>query len=399
MTQMKKFANTRFGDIAYTERGQGPAALFVHGVFMNSHLWRHVIDRVADLRRCIAIDLMAHGATRIKPEQDVSFTAQAAMLEEFCAALGLEQVDLVANDSGGGIAQIFAAQHPNRIRSLTLTNCDVHDNWPPPAFARTREAVMAGRLPEIGKQLLGNIDFARNAFAMGYEHPERLTPEDFKAYVGPLFESTEAMRNFERWFTTSHDNSQTTAIEPELRRLAAPTLIVWGTDDVFFPLKWAYWLKDTIPGARKVIELAGARLFFPDERPDELATALREHWTAPAGGDLAELAHLNAEYIRSVQESDVARFEQMLAPDFYCSNPDGSLVDRAAFLKQTAVPVKIRGLKAEDVQIRRMGDFAIIHARATYTLADGRAGGGRYTDCWARRDGRWLAVSAHVTRL
>ena len=78
--------------------------------------------------------------------------------------------------------------------------------------------------------------------------------------------------------------------------------------------------------------------------------------------------------------------------------PDGSLVDRQAFLKQTAVPIRISNLQAHDVQVRIMGDFAIIHARTTYTLPDGRAGQGRYTDVWARRNGRWLAVSAHVTR-
>lgn len=110
------------------------------------------------------------------------------------------------------------------------------------------------------------------------------------------------------------------------------------------------------------------------------------------------LADLNGDYIRSVQTSDGARFEQILADDFYCSNPDGSLVDRAAFLKQTAQPVTISDLAAHDVRIRLMGDFAIIHARTTYTLPGGRPGAGRYTDVWARQNGRWLAVSAHVTR-
>ena len=114
--------------------------------------------------------------------------------------------------------------------------------------------------------------------------------------------------------------------------------------------------------------------------------------------DLAELTSLNRDYIDSVQHSDVKRFDEILAADFYCSNPDKSLVDRAGFLKQTAVPVTIRNLEAYDVNIRLMGDFAIIHAATRYTTADGQQGSGRYTDCWARRDGRWLAVSAHVSR-
>ena len=114
--------------------------------------------------------------------------------------------------------------------------------------------------------------------------------------------------------------------------------------------------------------------------------------------DLDTLRDLNRDYIRSVQTSDVRRFDEILAEDFLCSNPDGSLVDRAGFLVQTARPVTITNLEARDVRIRILGDVAIIHARTTYTLPDGREGAGRYTDVWARRDGRWLAVSAHVTR-
>ena len=114
--------------------------------------------------------------------------------------------------------------------------------------------------------------------------------------------------------------------------------------------------------------------------------------------DLETLEKLNRDYIDSVQTSNVRRFEEILADDFLCSNPDGSLVDRAAFLAQTARPVTISNLQAVDVNIRLMGDFAIIHARTTYTLPDGRATAGRYTDVWARRGGRWLCVSAHVTR-
>ena len=120
--------------------------------------------------------------------------------------------------------------------------------------------------------------------------------------------------------------------------------------------------------------------------------------TTTSVSDLDELLDLNRDYIRSVQHSDVSRFDEILAPDFMCSNPDGSFVDRERFLEQTAKPVAIADLEAHDVQIRILGDVAIVHARTAYTQPDGQAGAGRYTDVWARRDGRWLAVSAHVTR-
>jgi ketosteroid isomerase-like protein len=114
--------------------------------------------------------------------------------------------------------------------------------------------------------------------------------------------------------------------------------------------------------------------------------------------DIAELTALNRDYINSVQNCDVKRFDEILAEEFYCSNPDKTLVDRAGFLKQTAIPVTIRNLEAHDVKIRLMGDFAIIHAETRYLTADGKPASGRYTDVWARQNGRWLAVSAHVSR-
>jgi ketosteroid isomerase-like protein len=114
--------------------------------------------------------------------------------------------------------------------------------------------------------------------------------------------------------------------------------------------------------------------------------------------DLDALTVLNSDYIHSVQNSDVQRFDEILAEDFLCSNPDGSLVDKNQFLAQTALPVTISGLSVQDVRVRILGDVAIIHARTSYITADGEQRNGRYTDVWARRDGKWLAVSAHVTR-
>ena len=120
--------------------------------------------------------------------------------------------------------------------------------------------------------------------------------------------------------------------------------------------------------------------------------------TITPDADHETLLRLNRDYITAVQNGDVQRFEQILAADFRCSNPDGSLLNRAGFLAQMAKPVTISGLVALDVEIRFFGDTAIIHARTSYTLADGSAGQGRYTDMWIKQTGTWLCVSAHVTR-
>ena len=126
-----------------------------------------------------------------------------------------------------------------------------------------------------------------------------------------------------------------------------------------------------------------------------MTTATANHAT---GGDLEILTALNDDYIASVQNGDVRRFDEILAEDFLCSNPDGSLVERTQFLAQTARPVTISGLAIDDVRISILGDIAIIHARTSYRTADGTQRNGRYTDVWAKRGGKWLAVSAHVTR-
>jgi pimeloyl-ACP methyl ester carboxylesterase len=124
----RRFVNTPSGRISYVERGDGPAALFVHGALLNGYLWRHQLAGLEDVRGCIALDLLAHGHTEIEANQDVSSTANATMLAQFLDALKIDTVDLVGNDGGGGIALIFAANHPDRVRTLTLTDCDVHDN-------------------------------------------------------------------------------------------------------------------------------------------------------------------------------------------------------------------------------------------------------------------------------
>lgn len=114
--------------------------------------------------------------------------------------------------------------------------------------------------------------------------------------------------------------------------------------------------------------------------------------------DLATLRELNLGYVRSVQASDVGWFDEYLADDFLCTSSDGSLLDRSAFLEHTAHPVTIANLAAHDVNVRLLGDIAIIHARTTFAGPDGRPGTSRYTDVWERRDGRWFAIAAQVTR-
>jgi pimeloyl-ACP methyl ester carboxylesterase len=272
---------TPSGNINYVEHGSGPVALFVHGVLLNGYLWRHQLAQLGDVRRCIAVDLLAHGNTEISGTQDVSVTANAHMLAQFLDALKIDQVDLVGNDSGGGICQIFAALYPKRVRSLTLTNCDAHDNWPPEAFKPFVAMVAAGGLPETLNALLADKSVYRSPQALGpaYERPDAVADDTIETYLRPLTRSAQRTRDVER-FVNAFDCRHTLEIEGQLALVQAPTLIAWGTDDIYFDLKWSHWLEKAIPGTKRRVELKSARLFFPEERSAEFNKELKAHWAA-----------------------------------------------------------------------------------------------------------------------
>ncbi len=276
------FIETAFGRISYKQAGNsGPVALFVHGVIVNSHLWRHQLPELADIRRCIAVDLMGHGATQIAQGQPLplSFEAQAEMLLAFIDALGIEQLDLVANDSGTGIAQIFAVRNPHRLRSLVLSNGDVHDNWPPKEFSGFLDMVADGGLPQTLQKMLDDKAVFRGADGMegAYEDSSLVSDETVEAYIRPHLSSVQRTSDLVR-FILSFDNTQTVRIEPLLRGLNIPTLIVWGTGDIFFSKQWSDFLADRLAGVVSQVEIANGRLLFPEERADELNQALRSFW-------------------------------------------------------------------------------------------------------------------------
>ena len=271
---------TRSGEISYLDIGTGPVALFVHGIATNAYLWRHVIGALMTQRRCIALDLPLHGRSPVTDEQDLSLAALAAGLQDFCVELGLTGIDLVANDTGGALAQIFAARHPQRLATLTLTNCDTAGNLPPDDFKPMIELAAAGNLAPAAVAMLGDLDAAAQiSFGSGYEHVDRADRDVIRSYLEPCFGTMERARQFERLLVRL-DAGDLEAVTPQLREVTVPTLVVWGTGDTFFDVSWAYWLRDTIPGTTQVVTVDGARLFFPEERPMDLVPHLEQHWAA-----------------------------------------------------------------------------------------------------------------------
>jgi pimeloyl-ACP methyl ester carboxylesterase len=273
--------DTRSGPASYIDTGSpGRVVLFVHGLGTSSYLWRHVIDQLDGQRRCVAVDLPLHGQTPAAADQDFSLPGFARFLAEFCEGLQLTDIDLVANDTGGAISQVFAAGHPELLHTLTLTNCEAHNNVPPKALLPAVLLARMGLAARVLPWLVRDIRRGRQRFyGLGYQDIANLPEDIARAWLEPQFATAELARQNQRIMTSLHARDLL-AIEPALAGLQVPTLIVWGTGDIFFRRKWAYWLRDTIPGATEVVELAGARLFFPDERATEFTAALRRHWDA-----------------------------------------------------------------------------------------------------------------------
>jgi pimeloyl-ACP methyl ester carboxylesterase len=281
----QKTVRTPFGEFAYVDVGTGDPAIFVHGLFVSSYLWRDVVEQLADDRRCIAYDLPAHGQTRVGRDQDLSLGANADMLAAFCDALGLDTVDVVANDTGGAIAQVFAVDNVDRVRTLTLTNCEARDVLPSPnEFAQLiATAAAKGELAPTAMRTLVDHDMARSDIGLGagLQYPERLSADDIRGYVEGHYASLDNAREVERFFLALH-RDQLIAIQPRLRRFAKPTLVVWGTGDPLFEIELAHWLRDTIPGCHEVVEVPGGKLFWPGERAEELVQPVRRLWHATA---------------------------------------------------------------------------------------------------------------------
>jgi pimeloyl-ACP methyl ester carboxylesterase len=287
VSEMERFdkhrsqVRTRSGPASYVDTGgPGRPVLFVHGIGSSSYLWRNVIGELEGQRRCVAVDLPSHGSTPAAADQDFSLPGLARFVADCCEALELADIDLVANDTGGAVSQVFAAGNAGRLHTLTLTNCEAHDNMPPRLLLPAVLLARLGLYAPLARRLARDIPRTSKRMFRGVYQDAASMPEDVvHAWVEAQIGTPQAARQSQRLLTSLHARDLLAA-EPALRRLQVPTLIVWGTGDRFFHRRWAYWLRDTIPGATEVIELAGARLFFPDERAAEFTAALRRHWEA-----------------------------------------------------------------------------------------------------------------------
>ncbi len=277
----RRFAQTPFGRIAYVERGTGEAALFLHGFPLNSFQWRGALDRLSAHRRCLAPDFLALGYTQVADGQSVAPNAQVAMLVALLDTLSLSTVDLVANDSGGAVAQLFVTRYPERVRTLLLTNCDTENDSPPPALLPVIEMSRTGIFADqrLAPWLADKV-LARSAEGIGgmcYADPSHPTDEAIECYFAPLLSSPQRKAQLHA-FALALERNPLKDIEPALKRCAAPVRIVWGTGDTIFSPASPDYLDQTFPHSRGIRRVAGAKLFFPEELPDIIAEEARRLW-------------------------------------------------------------------------------------------------------------------------
>ena len=276
----RKFTQTQNARVAYIERGEGPeAALLLHGFPLCGYQWRDVIDDLASMRRCIAPDLLGLGYTEPAGGADISFAGQARMLAALLDALKIDRVDIVGNDTGAGISQVFAATYPERVRSLTLTNCEVHDLWPTPMLEPVFAALAAGTVGQaLAAMAAANTEVAQAQFAATYENPATLDAEACSIYFAPLAapQRGELLRGFG---DALKNRDQMIALAPRLRALKGPAQVIWGEADTAFDTAGSLkWLRENLGGVRRIVRVPRAKLFFPEEHPRLLATMVREFW-------------------------------------------------------------------------------------------------------------------------
>ncbi|MBL0923372.1 MAG: alpha/beta hydrolase [Sphingomonadaceae bacterium] len=276
-----EFKQTPQGNIAYRDIGQGKAALFIHGFPLNSFQWRDVVSGLTDDRRCIVPDLLAMGMTEVAEGQQVDFAGQSAMLIALLDGLGIEHFDIVANDSGIGVAQLIAGDHPDRVRTLLLTNGDVEPDSPPEPLLPIIELARAGGFADhFVAASIADKNFTRSAEGLGgltYTNPERFSDEAIDYYLKPLVESDQRKRLINAYAAAMLPNPLE-GIEAKLKECLIPTRIVWGMADIIFKVGDADYLDRLLPGSCGIRRIEGAKLFWPEEFPDIVIEECRILW-------------------------------------------------------------------------------------------------------------------------
>ncbi len=269
------------GTLHYQDEGAGPVVVLVHGLLVDGTLWSRVAPRLAGCR-VIRPDLpLGSHRTAMRPDADLSPAGLATVIADFLAALELTDVTLVGNDTGGALCQITAADHPERIGRLVLTNCDAYRNFLPPAF---RPLQWLPRIPGAMALAARLVDTGLARAAFGVLTSDPIPADLYAGWVAPARDDAGVRRDLAKVLRGITPSETMRAIEV-LRRADRPTLIAWGRRDRFFKPAFAERLAADIPGAR-LEWLPEARTFTPLDVPERLAALIGEFARASLKGSV-----------------------------------------------------------------------------------------------------------------
>lgn len=259
------------GRLSYRDAGQGEPIVFVHGFLVDGRLWDKPAAALSSEFRCIQPDWpMGSHRTPMAPDADLSPPGMARLIADFVAALDLERVTIVGNDSGGAISQVLVTSHPERIGRLVLTNCDSHENFPPAPFGQLPRIV---RVPGAMAAMVMPLRFAAVRRAAFAPFARSKVPDELLAsWVKPCL-TNAGVRRDARKFTMGMDKRHTLEAADRLEQFDKPVLLAWAPEDRVFKLAYAERLAEAIPDAR-IERIEGAKTFVALDQPERLAEAI-----------------------------------------------------------------------------------------------------------------------------
>jgi pimeloyl-ACP methyl ester carboxylesterase len=262
------------GTLDYVDVGEGPTLLFVHGVLVDRQIWLPAIELLKARFRCIA-PTWPIGSHRIamKPDADLTMRGQARLVQDFAAALGLEDVTLVGNDTGGAVCQLVVAENPPRIRKLVLTDCDAFEVFPPAGFGHLMWAPKIPGVPALTFALLRNFrGLLRWRWAYGALTYKALDDALLWSWIEPSATDPAIRRDLLKLLDGAGP-AVTLDVAERLGAFDGPALLVWSRDDWFFPFSLAERLAEKLRRAEiRVVEKAG--LLLPLDAPEALAATI-----------------------------------------------------------------------------------------------------------------------------
>jgi pimeloyl-ACP methyl ester carboxylesterase len=270
------------GTLEYRDRGSGPAIVFAHGAAVNGDLWRDVAPAFAGEHRCITPDLPLGGhGIALHARPNLSLFGCAAILASFLDALGLRDVTLVANDTGGAISQALVTRRPGRVGRLVLTSCDAFDTYPPKAIGYLKPTVRVPPALWLLTRAIGLKAVQRTPLAYGWATHAPIEPRIMDSYLRGLRGDAGVRRDFAALLRMADARDMRTA-SAAVGRFAGPALVVWGADDRFFPREDGQRLAGLMPNARfRLVERS--RTFIPEDQPERLVGLLRDFLRETAG--------------------------------------------------------------------------------------------------------------------